>query len=129
MKSRYLILVLCLFFSFFAFSQSSSLPVKSLSSVEFKKLVDAKSVVLIDVRTIEEFAEGHIAGAINLDVNSADFVAKIKKLSRNKPLALYCRSGHRSKLAASKIAGLGYVIYDLNSGFKDWLQAGFPTTK
>ena len=129
MRSRYLIYVLSLFFSFSVFAQSNLSSVKSLSAVEFKKLVDAKSVLLIDVRTAEEFAEGHIAGAVNIDVNKADFVPNIKKLTNRKLLALYCRSGHRSKLAASKIVGLGFVIYDLNSGFKEWLQAGFPTNE
>jgi len=129
MRSRYLIYVLSLFFSFSVLAQSNLSSVKSLSAVEFKKLVDAKSVLLIDVRTAEEFAEGYIAGAVNIDVNKADFVPNIKKLTKKKPLALYCRSGHRSKLAASKIVGLGFVIYDLNSGFKEWLQAGFPTNE
>jgi len=129
MKQTYLILVLSLFFSCTAFSQSNSLPVKSLTPAEFKKIIDAKSALVIDVRTPEEFSEGHIPGAVNIDVKSDDFVNQIKKLTKHKTLALYCRSGHRSKIAASKIAGLGFVIYDLDNGFKDWVQAGFPTTK
>ena len=129
MKSKYLMLTLSLLMAFSAFSQSNPSQLKSIPAVEFKKLVDAKSVQLIDVRTAEEFAAGHIAGAVNIDVNKPDFIENVKKLSKKKPLALYCRSGNRSKAAASKIADLGFVIYELNSGFKDWMQAGFPTIK
>lgn len=129
MKQAYIILIVGLFFSCAAFSQSNSLPVKSLTSSEFKKIVDAKSALLIDVRTAEEFSEGHIPGAINIDVKSDNFVTQIKKLTKYKVLALYCRSGHRSKIAASKISDLGFLIYELDNGFKDWIQAGFPTSK
>jgi len=129
MKQIYLILTLSLFFSFFGYSQTVNPNVKSLSNKEFKQLIDTKSVTLIDVRTPEEFAENHIPGALNIDVNSTDFVDHIKKLIKKKPLALYCRSGHRSKLAASKLTDLKITIFNLNNGLKDWIQAGFPTEK
>ena len=129
MKRSYLIITLSLFLAFNGYAQKTSATVKHLTSEEFKKIIASKTVCLIDVRTTEEFSGGHISGAVNVDVSNSDFVLIIKKLNKKKPLALYCRSGNRSKLAASKLSKLGIKIYDLNLGIKDWMQAGFPITK
>jgi phage shock protein E len=129
MKQTYLIITLRLFFAFNGYARKTSTVVKSLTSEEFKKIIASKTVTLIDVRTSKEFFKGHIPGSVNVDVNNSDFVSKIKKIIKKKPLALYCKSGQRSKLAASKLTKLRIKIYDLNFGLKDWVQAGFPTTK
>ncbi|MBO5847507.1 MAG: rhodanese-like domain-containing protein, partial [Bacteroidales bacterium] len=62
------------------------------------------NVQLLDVRTAEEFAQGRIPSAINMDVNAENFDEMIKSLDKNKTVALYCRSGRRSKIAAEKVA-------------------------
>lgn len=129
MKHIYLIIALSIFFAFSGYARKTTATVKPLTTEEFQKIIASKTVTLIDVRTAEEFSEGHIPGAVNLDVNNPDFVSSIKKLIKKKPLALYCRSGNRSKLAASKLSKLQIKIYDLNLGIKDWMQTGFPVTK
>ncbi len=126
MKSIKALFILGIFLPLMTFCQSSKSDLKSVSSQEFKKIIESKSVFLVDVRTEGEFQSGHIKGATNIDVNDPDFASKVKSNLKVKSLALYCRSGNRSKLAASKLSEMGVTIYELNSGFKDWVQAGLP---
>lgn len=94
----------------------------SVSVDEFAKVIADNQVQLIDTRTEAEFNEGHIPGAINIDVNESDFEAKVgHKIDKNRPIALYCRGGRRSKIAAERIVALGYDdITELNTGFLSW---------
>ncbi len=94
----------------------------SVSVDEFAKVIADNQVQLIDTRTEAEFNEGHIPGAINIDVNESDFEAKVgQKVDKNRPIALYCRGGRRSKIAAERIVALGYDgITELNTGFISW---------
>lgn len=94
----------------------------SVSVDEFAKVIADNQVQLIDTRTEAEFNEGHIPGAINIDVNESDFEAKVgQKIDKNRPIALYCRGGRRSKIAAERIVALGYDdITELNTGFLSW---------
>ena len=78
------------------------------------------NVQLLDVRTAEEFAQGRIPSAINMDVNAENFDEMIKSLDKNKTVALYCRSGRRSKIAAEKVAKAGYHVIELNEGILSW---------
>lgn len=97
-------------------------PVSVLSVPEFKKVITDKNIQLVDVRTPEEYAQGHIDGALNINVNSGDFSALIgKQLDKNKPVAVYCRSGVRSQTASGVLKDLGFKkIYDLKGGFIAW---------
>ncbi len=129
MKTTYLILSMSLFLSLLGFSQTNTNP-NSLSAPEFKKIIDTKQVTLIDVRTESEFSAGHIPGAINIDVSNPDFTTLVKKqIKKDKPIAVYCRSGHRSKIAVSKLGNIPNEIYELNHGFMSWQQAGFAVKK
>lgn len=94
----------------------------SVSVDEFAKVIADNQVQLIDTRTEAEFNEGHIPGAINIDVNESDFEAKVgQKVDKTRPIALYCRGGRRSKIAAERIVALGYDdITELNTGFLSW---------
>ncbi|MBQ2023886.1 MAG: rhodanese-like domain-containing protein [Alistipes sp.] len=94
----------------------------SVSVGEFAKVIADNQVQLIDTRTEAEFNEGHIPGAINIDVNESDFESKVgQKVDKNRPIALYCRGGRRSKIAAERIVALGYDdITELNTGFLSW---------
>lgn len=94
----------------------------SVSVDEFAKVIADNQVQLIDTRTEAEFNEGHIPGAINIDVNESDFEAKVgQKIDKTRPVALYCRGGRRSKIAAERIVALGYDdITELNTGFLSW---------
>lgn len=93
---------------------------------DFEELVHKGTLRVIDVRTRTEFAEGHIAGAENVDVNQPDF---IERLRLKGDVAVYCRTGKRSQKAALMIAEQGYNVYDLGGGIMAWRQAGKPTVK
>ncbi len=82
---------------------------------------------LLDVRTPEEYAGGHIAGAENIDLKAADFAERIKDI--HDTVAVYCHSGRRSLVAASQLAAQGCVIYNLDGGILAWQQAGCPVAR
>ena len=98
---------------------------KSVEVEEFEKAIADTAVVRLDVRTPEEYAEGHIAGALNIDVLDSSFEQKATSvLPKDKTIALYCRSGRRSKKAATILADKGYTIVELNTGYNGWTGAG-----
>ena len=97
---------------------------------EFAKLADEPNVVVLDVRTVEEYAEGHIVGALNIDQGQGDFMEKAKaQLPSDKTIAVYCRSGRRSASAASRLAAEGYTCVNLKGGIVAWKEAGLDVTK
>jgi rhodanese-related sulfurtransferase len=86
--------------------------------------------VILDVRTSEEFAEGHIAGAVNLDVQERDFEKKLRALDRKKSYLVYCRTGNRSRRATVAMEGLGFrSIFHMNEGIVKWKQQNLPLTR
>ena len=71
---------------------------------------------VIDVRTAEEFADGHVTGAVNLDLENGVFPAELADLDKNARYALYCRSGRRSAMAAELMATAGFTeVHDLGA--------------
>ena len=91
---------------------------------EFADLIADSSVVVLDVRTAAEFAEGHIQGAVLIDQGQSDFVEKAKAaLPTEKTIAVYCRSGRRSANAAGKLAAVGYKCVNLKGGIMAWKQS------
>ena len=93
----------------------------SQSNQEFAATISDSNVQLVDVRTAEEFADGHIPGAVNIDVKRDDFDEVVAAgLDNGRPVAVYCRSGARSKVAAKRLAGKGFKVYELNNGFMNW---------
>ncbi|MBU4337645.1 MAG: rhodanese-like domain-containing protein [Actinobacteria bacterium] len=100
---------------------------KTLGVDEFADLVATDGVVLIDVRTPEEFATGHLAGAQNIDVESSDFTTQIANLDTATTYAVYCRSGNRSLTAMTAMQDAGFEnVSDLSGGITAWAQAGQP---
>lgn len=96
----------------------------------FTKLVADSNVVVLDVRTVDEFNEGHINGAILIDQKQSDFMEKAKStLHTDKTIAIYCRSGRRSANAAGKLADIGYKCVNLKGSIIAWKDAGMPVTK
>lgn len=93
---------------------------KSVDIKEFKIEIAKSDVQIVDVRTVKEYSEGHIPGAMNIDVNASDFEEKIKVLDKKENVAIYCRSGRRSKMAANKLTAAGYKVIELNTGFLSW---------
>lgn len=94
---------------------------KSVEVEEFAKVIADTAVIRLDVRTADEYAEGHIDNAINIDVLKDDFESKATAtLPKDKTIALYCRSGRRSKNAAKILTKNGYTVVELNSGYNGW---------
>ena len=97
---------------------------------EFAELIADSNVVVLDVRTAAEFAEGHIQGAILIDQGQSDFMEKAKAtLPAGKTIAVYCRSGRRSANAAGRLADAGYKCVNLKGGIIAWQGANMPVTK
>lgn len=90
---------------------------------EFAATVATPGVVTIDVRTPEEFAEGHLPGALNINAEGGTFDAEIAALDKGATYAIYCRSGRRSALAAERMADAGFTsLYTLDSGLLEWTE-------
>ena len=86
-------------------------------------------LVVLDVRTPDEFNAGHLDGAIMIDFYEADFRAQIAELDRDVPYLLYCRSGNRSGSTADIMADLGFSdVIDIDGGINAWQAAGQPVT-
>jgi len=104
---------------------------KNIDAKTFKTLVDKQTGQILDVRTPQEFASGHIAGAINIDwKNQGEFKTKIKTLAKDKTLMVYCHSGYRSGLATKYLKMQGYEkIYNLDSGIMGWKANNFAVEK
>ena len=93
----------------------------------FATLIADSSVVVLDVRTAAEFAEGHIQGAILIDQGQSDFIEKAKAaLPAEKTIAVYCRSGRRSANAAGRLSDIGYKCVNLKGGIIAWKEANMP---
>ena len=104
---------------------SSNSAVTDLGAADFVAQSQVAGVVIIDVRTAGEFNEGHIANAINIDVESMRFEAEIAALDKDVTYALYCRSGNRSSIAAGKLADAGFTsILNAQVGFIDLVASG-----
>ena len=86
--------------------------------------------VTIDVRTPEEFAEGHVEKAINIDYYSETFRDELNNLDKNKTYLVYCRSGNRSGNALNIMAELNFrKVYNMSGGIIAWNAEGLPTVK
>ena len=94
---------------------------QSVDAEHFAQIIEDTTVVRLDVRTDAEYQQGHIPGAILIDVTQSAFIDKAKQqLPKEKTIALYCRSGRRSKTAAQLLAKEGYKVVELNAGFNSW---------
>lgn len=120
---------MCVFLSsLFSCQQKGSY--KTVSVNEFDSLIADPNVQRLDVRTMAEYSEGHIPGSIDINVLNGKFVEMADStLSKDKPIALYCRSGKRSRKAAAILSGKGYAVYNLDKGFLSWAQAGKKVEK
>jgi len=94
---------------------------------EFEKKMASEKYLLVDVRTAEEFSEGHIKGAINIDYLAENFSIEIQELELESPVLLYCRSGNRSSKAMKIMNELGFKeVYNLEGGIKGWISENNP---
>jgi len=85
-----------------------------------------KQLLIIDVRTQEEFAEGHISGAKNVNFNSPTFLERMKEFE-GKSILVHCAAGGRSARALEALSNTSFAeVYHLNKGINAWIEAGKP---
>ncbi len=97
---------------------------------EAATLVSAGKVTILDVRTADEFKEGHIKGAKNIDFTENSFESEVSKLDKSKPYLVHCASGKRSTASLEVFEKLGFKhLYHLDGGFSAWAKAGKPVEK
>ena len=112
-------------------SSGSDLAITNVDAQSFLSKIEDKTVTVVDVRTAQEYQEGHLANALNINVESPDFASAIANLDKTKEYALYCRSGRRSTVAANEMAKAGFtLITNYNKGgFTDLANLGVATSK
>ena len=99
-----------------------------LSPSEFNDKSEGQTI--IDIRTPREFQQNHIEGAININYYDSDFLDKISKFDKAKPIFIYCLSGSRSSSASRKMARSGFEnINDLEGGVISWMKNGQKLVK
>jgi|LakMenE01Jun11ns_1017448.scaffolds.fasta_scaffold9457029_1 phage shock protein E len=109
---------------------SSNEVTKKVDPVEFSEVIAQPGVIILDVRTPEEFNAGHIANAININIADSNFSSEVSKLDKNATVAVYCRSANRSAVATNEMAELGFTdMYDMQGGIIDWEAAGGPVVQ
>ncbi|HLP95813.1 MAG TPA: rhodanese-like domain-containing protein [Saprospiraceae bacterium] len=127
---KYLAIIPFLMLGFIACTQ----PVMKVIGVkEAKELLAAKdpNLQIVDLRTPAEIKQtGIIEGAAIMDFNAPDFDAKVKQLSKKRPVLLYCAAGGRSAAAAQQLHQQGFrTVYDMSPGMSGWLSSGNKTVK
>lgn len=117
--------LLLLALPFLGACQHKAQSLKTLSVDDFAEVIADPAVQRLDVRTPAEYTEGHLPGSLNVNVLDPQFLQMADSLlQKDRPVALYCRSGRRSKKAADLLGKAGYEVYELATGFQGWQQAG-----
>ena len=93
---------------------------KKITSDEAKKMMETQKVIVVDVRTLEEYTEGHIPNAISVPLETIENKAEAKLKNKDDLILVYCRSGRRSREAALKLIEKGYTNVIDFGGIKDW---------
>ncbi len=98
---------------------------KNLSADRFEEMIQNPDVQRVDVRTVAEYSEGHIPGSININVLGTDFIDCAEEiLQKGRPVAVYCKSGRRSRNAAKLLTEKGFTVYNLDKGIQEWQELG-----
>jgi rhodanese-related sulfurtransferase len=99
----------------------------NMDVLDFSKKITESGVVILDVRTPGEFAEGYIEGAQMIDFQGGSFETEIASLDKNATYAVYCRSGNRSGQAVKIMQDAGFPnLFNLEGGVIDWANQGMP---
>jgi len=126
MKHKPLLLIATVLFMMVGCTQKEKdNTVELITVAEMDSLLQIGQVQLIDVRTPEEFTEGYIPGAVNIDYRNDNFKQLIQKVDKTKPVAVYCGKGGRSASCATYMKKAGFTkIYDLDGGITRWKYKG-----
>lgn len=113
-----------------AVAEPAAAAVTTIGASDLVGVAESTDAVVLDVRTPAEYAEGHVPGAINVDVNSPTFAEQIAALETDVPYVVYCRSGNRSAQAAQMMVAAGFTeVYDVDAGLATLAEAGVPLTR
>ena len=125
-KTIYFIFFACAFsLGLWACAGNKKEAYKNLSTSQFEELIKSEKVQLVDVRTAEEYMEGHIPGSLNINVKDEQFASCADDLlDKGKDVAVYCRSGRRSRTAAELLVKKGFKVYNLDKGILNWIEEG-----
>ena len=126
-KTIYMIFFVCAFsLGLWACTGKQKVEYKNLTSAQFEELIKSPNVQLVDVRTLAEHMEGHIPGSLNINVKDEEgFPAAVDDLlDKGREVAVYCRSGRRSRTAAELLVKKGFKVYNLDKGILNWMEEG-----
>lgn len=131
MKTKLILLFAFILMGAASFAQTAVKDsINVISIAEFEKMATKKKNMVVDVRTPEEVAEGHLAGSVNINFLGEGFQQEISKLNKNKTYLLYCKSGNRTRKAADQMQKAGFKhVYMLEGGITAWNAAGKPVEK
>ncbi len=116
-----ILIIMGFFTSLFGLKAQTSEHIEVLNLTEFKEQISTKKVVLIDVRTPNEFQQGNIKNSVNIDFYDPQFITCFSEYNKEEPIYIYCHSGNRSGKASKKLVELGFTkIYDLKGGYSSW---------
>ncbi|MGB0851355.1 MAG: rhodanese-like domain-containing protein, partial [Bacteroidia bacterium] len=91
------------------------------TSEELNRLFNAEEGIMVDVRNQEEYDEGHLEGALNIDLMTQRFIEYFSELEKNTQLFIYCSTGSRSKVAVKVLKEMGFQnLYNLENGIREW---------
>lgn len=130
-KTIYMIFFVCAFsLGLWACAGKQKVEYKNLNSAQFEELIKSPNVQLVDVRTLAEHMEGHIPGSLNINVKDEQFASCVDDLlDKEKEVAVYCRSGRRSRTAADLLVKKGFKVYNLDKGILNWIEEGREVEK
>ena len=126
-KTIYMFFFVCVFsLGLWACTGKQKVEYKNLTSAQFEELIKSPNVQLVDVRTLAEHMEGHIPGSLNINVKDEEgFPAAVDDLlDKGREVAVYCRSGRRSRTAADLLVKKGFKVYNLDKGILNWIEEG-----
>ncbi len=131
-KTIYMIFFVCAFsLGLWACTGKQKVEYKNLTSAQFEELIKNPNVQLVDVRTLAEHMEGHIPGSLNINVKDEEgFPEAVDELlDKGREVAVYCRSGRRSRTAAELLVKKGFKVYNLDKGILNWIEEGREVEK
>ena len=110
-------------------SGSDTATIETVSPEQAAEVIadDPAGLVILDIRTPEEFDEVRLDGAINIDYYDSDFADQLDSLDKDDPYVMYCRSGNRSADAVKTMKDLGFTeVYEIDGGIVNWIESGHP---
>ncbi|PKP24932.1 MAG: rhodanese-like domain-containing protein [Bacteroidetes bacterium HGW-Bacteroidetes-2] len=130
MKNQLHYFLLCMALFLVSCDDSKDDSIQSITPEQMQDVLLEENIQILDVRTPEEFIENFIYKSQNICVTQDDFKEKVKRLDKNKPVYLYCKSGMRSDKAAKILKEMGFKeIYTMKGGIDLWKKKGFELDK